>query len=305
MEPPPKPDVAAAETTTAEPELVSLEDRLGPRLHPAVRSLWRHPAALPEDPAVRERPILAAHELVLAAKEAGLKIEGHTQPRKRSHAYGIYLGELLVTLDAGYSPVRVKIGEAMKRVPHELTPEEQAKKRRNEYVWAPTYDHVGTGVSCFRVYTDKPKGGGTRYAETKSRTLASFVPVIIQAVQRASEAKREREEQQRRWQEQRRLEEIARRELAERRSRYEKWEASLTSQVDAWKRSEEVRAYLDALEQQHGEPEAAAFIAWAREHLATLDPALTMALPSGEVPELSHAERRRLGRPQEQRWPRW
>lgn len=288
-----------------EPEQVSLEDRLGPRPHPAVRSLWKHPAALPEDPEVRERAILAAHELVQSAKEAGLKIEDHTQPRKRSHAYGLYLGELLVTLDAGDSPVGVKIGEVMKRVPHELTAEEQAKKRRNEYVWAPTYDHVGTGVSCFRAYTDKPTGGGTRYAETKSRTLASFVPAIIQAVHRASEAKREREEQQRRWQEERRLEEIARLELAARRAHYEQWEASLESQVDAWKRAEEVRAFLDALERQHDEPEAITFIAWAREHLATLNPAQTLALPSGEVPDLSHADRRRLGRPQEQRWPRW
>ena len=84
VEPPPEPAAAASEPTTSQPEQVSLEDRLGPRPHPAVRSLWKHPAALPEDPEVRERAILAAHELVQAAKQAGLKIEGHTQPRKRS-----------------------------------------------------------------------------------------------------------------------------------------------------------------------------------------------------------------------------
>ncbi|WP_143813900.1 hypothetical protein [Luteococcus japonicus] len=301
----PEPAAAALKPTPPEPEQASLEERLGPRPHPAVRSLWKHPGALPEDPEVRERAILAAHELVQAAKEAGLKIEGHTQPRKRSHAYGIYLGELLVTLDAGDSPVRVKIGEVMKRVPHELTAEEQAKKRRNEYFWAPTYDHVGTGVSCFRVYTDKPTGGGTRYAETKSRTLASFVPVIIQAVQRASEAKREREERQRRWQEQRRLEEIARQDLARNRAHYEKWEGSLSMQVDAWKRADEARAFLEALELQHDEPEVRAFVTWARENLAILDPSQTLALPGGDVPKLSHLERRNLGRPRPETWARW
>ncbi|MDK9640012.1 hypothetical protein FAM15192_001617 [Propionibacterium freudenreichii] len=270
-----------------------------------MRSLWKHPAALPKDERSRVDAILAANALVLAAKEAGFRIEGHVQPRKRSHTYGVYTGEPFVTLDAGDCPVLVRVGELVKRVPHVLTDEEKLRKKLNQYAYAPAYDYEPSGFACFRVYPEQSYRGGTRYLETKTKKLESVVPRIIAEVEGASEVARARAERQREWAEERRREEIARRELAEKRNHYEKWESALEQQASAWARAQQLRAFLDEAATKDLGDGAEEFLAWARAHVEELDPLNSPTWPSGEVPVLDHSDRRKMGRPPEQPWMRW
>lgn len=262
--------------------------------HPAVRSLMSRPVALPDDEDARQRAFVAAHLLVEAAKAAGLKIEGHTQPKKRDSYAQPYRGEPLVTLDAGRASVRVHIGECQQRVDHVETVKEKEDKKQYRYVWAPRYDYVPTGLLCFRLY-----GGGrsgTRLLETSRRPLSSFVERVVEFTRQASadaiEAEQRRQEREREWAEQARRAQI----LADRRLKYEQWERSLHQQVEAWESAARLRGYLDVLNQEQGE-QAREFIHWATGYVDELDPAKTLHLPAGDVPDLSHTDRFRFGRP--------
>ena len=149
--------------------------------HPAVKSLMDHPAALPKDPAGRRRGIVGAHALVKAALDAGFDVTGHVQPATRRGS-SPYLGEDLVTLDAGSQPVLVRIGELDRRVAHVPTEREKAEQERYSWARPPRYDWQPTGLLFFRGYIGR---NGTKISETSRVMLADLVPQVIALVAEA------------------------------------------------------------------------------------------------------------------------
>ena len=264
--------------------------------HPAVKSLMDHPAGLPKDPAGRRRGFVAAHALVKAALDAGFDVTGHVQPSTRI-ATSPYLGEKLVTLDAGRQPVLVRIGELDRRVDH--VPTAQEKARQELYSWAspPSHDWEPTGLLFFRVYVGR---NGTKISETSRVTLADRVPKVIALVAEATLAAERAEERRRQHEADQRALEEARRRLAERRHHYERWEKILLDQHADGRRAADERAFVRALRTRPvDDHRLAAFLDWADGYADMLDPTLTIRIPVGEVPDLTHEERLKHGRPPE------
>lgn len=264
--------------------------------HPAVRSLMDRPIQ-PADPRARRRGFLAAHLLVRAAEDAGLTVEGHVQPKKRSSETP-YRGEALVTLDAGHKKVVVNIGELQQRIPHVLTQKELDDHKRWGHSWAPRYDYVTTDMLCFRIYGG-PGYGSMKLAETPTKPLLRYVDRVIALVRRATTEVLEIEERHRLWKAEREEAAEKARRIAERRDHYEEWESALYEQFEDWDQANRLRAFLAAMEANHGN-DARAFLTWAGAFVDQLDPATTLQLPDGDVPDWPHEERLRMGRPQTQ-----
>ena len=85
--------------------------------------------------------------------------------------------------------------------------------------------------------------------------------------------------------------------VAERRAHYERWESARDEQLAQWERANSLRAYLTAIEAK-GQAGARDYLAWAKGLVDQLDPATTVMVPAGDVPDWPHEERFRLGRPQ-------
>lgn len=269
------------------PELAS---RRFVRPHPAVRSLRDRPVALPTDSAGRQRGVLAADHLVAAATEAGFTVTAHEQPPKRSRR-SPYMGEPLMTLNAGHADVVVRIGEFERRTEHVKTEGELEWERRYGHSWSQRWDYVPTGLICLRLYTRL--GTPTRLVETGRKLIHEFVPRVIHRVQIASEKEIELKAAQR---ERRRREEDrkeAARVLSQRREHYGQWEKALLEGSETWERARQMRAFVQELATRSG-PESADFIAWAGEYINHLDPVEKFEPPEGGVPELVHEEETRL-----------
>lgn len=264
--------------------------------HPAVKSLMDHPAALPKDPAGRRRGIVGAHALLKAALDAGFDVTGHVQPASRAVS-SPYLGEKLVTLDAGRQPVVVRIGELDRRVGHVPTAQEKARQELDSWARPPRYDWQPTGLLFFRAYVGS---NGTKVSETSRVTLADLVPQVIALVAEATLAAERAEEWRRQREAEQRALEEAKRHLAERRNHYERWEKLLLDQHTDWRQAADVRAYVRALRTRPvDDHRLSAFLDWADGYADMLDPTITIRVPVDGVPDLTHEERLKHGRPPE------
>ncbi len=252
------------------------------------------PIALPTDSAARRRAFLAAHLLVRAAEDAGLTVEGHVQPKKRSSETP-YRGEALVTLNAGHKKVVVNIGELQQRIPHVMTQKELDDQKRWGHSWAPRYDYGTTDMLCFRIYGG-PGYGSIKLAETPSKPLLRYVDRVVALVRRATTEVLEIEERHRLWQAEREEAAQKARRIAERRDHYEQWESALHEQFEDWDQANRLRAFLAAMELKQAD-DAREFLTWAGEFVDQLDPTTTLQMPDGDVPDWPHEERFRMGRP--------
>lgn len=161
-----------------------------------------------------------------------------------------------------------------------------------------SYDYVASNILCFRVYgTDVYGRSGVKLTENSRKPLTAFVDDVIDLVRLGTQRALAWQERRRQMEEERAEAAEAARLIAERRAHYERWEGVLDSQFETWERANGLRAFLDALEARRA-PDASDYIAWARAFIDHLDPATTVMIPEGDVPDWPHDERFRLGRPQ-------
>lgn len=85
--------------------------------------------------------------------------------------------------------------------------------------------------------------------------------------------------------------------VARLRAAYEAWEVALDKGVDAWELHSRREAWLKALEASPHAAPFATFIAWAKAHLQATDPLRAASPPPDDVPQWSHQDRLRHGRP--------
>ncbi|WP_216378139.1 hypothetical protein [Arcanobacterium phocae] len=268
------------------------------KLHPAVRSLKRHPRVLPTNPEARERALTAAQYLILAAKSLGIEVEGHEQPTELSRSLSYpNVGTPLLTLKMGNISALVRIGENTSRVKHQLTEEEQREKERNGYYWGRSYDYIESGKNFFRINEDFSES--KKLVETDRKPLIDYVPNVIAFVLRQCEKERIRAEEAKIEAAQRAAAEKARQLLLNRRREYNQWETALTKGYKEWDRLQRLRAFVNALADHDDSDEAHTFIQWAREHIDALDPIENFTLPTANTPDLSHEERVEYGKLEE------
>lgn len=261
--------------------------------HPAVRSLSKYRGALPRDNKAQQRAIDAADALVDAALAAGFKLQGHEQPSKSPISdCAPFTGCPLVSIIADHVVIEVAIGEQLKRVPHELTPKEEADKAKGGYFWGRPYDYVRTGMSFFRI---KASYNAKKFRETERKPLIEQVPRLIAYVgQQEAAACERREATERAAKEQAEREERARI-LSDRRKAYDVWEKELTAGFEQWDKLQRLRHYVDALETANHSDDACQFVRWARGHIEALDPVQNFQPPGTKLPNLSHLERAQFG----------
>ena len=171
-----------------------------------------------------------------------------------------------------------KLSEHVKQVPHVKTDDELKRERKGQYVYAPTYDYIPTGVLTLSIdyYGYLPKKNWTDREKRKLEDcLDEFIDGLKAAAahsqikiaeQRETERMRQEIEEQKRMAAELRANELAKLEELERR-------AAL------WRRSQLIKQYIDAMEASiHGaksDNEAADFreyITWARGKIDWLNP---------------------------------
>jgi hypothetical protein len=182
----------------------------------------------------------------------------------------------------------VKIGEATVtfRLEEEFTRQDHMPTKTDKPYLTPKYNYVATGNLTFRI-DEWADGVRKTWRDGKARRLEDLLPDILKGILVIAEVlgtrrvAREREEQARKDAEARQAElERQRREEAARRQ-------ALEDHVNRWVMSKNLRAYLQAMEQEATRRNVAfspdtplgRWLTWAREHADCLDP-LTAGLPS-------------------------
>ncbi|HXE43838.1 MAG TPA: hypothetical protein VN635_01440 [Conexibacter sp.] len=157
------------------------------------------------------------------------------------------------------------------------------------------YDANATGRLRLELYF-RHKGRQSRWSDRSSWTLEERLPHLFREIEErivdaarvaeerrvaaeeaAEAARREAEERERQWHV---LMDEARRRLVETHRT-----SQLLAQAQAWNQADQLRRYCDALAAAHGDnPKTAAWLTWAREYAARLDP-LTEPPGMPESPE--------------------
>lgn len=144
--------------------------------------------------------------------------------------------------------VIVSLEERVRRTPHQLTAQEQARRRLYSWTHVQKYDYAPSGELTLKI--DGISGSCIRshWSDGSRRRLEDCLnDVIVSLVHAAAwllADRQQREEQARRWQEQER-----RREAERRRAEQEHQAiAKLEEKALAWQRARTIRAYVDAVE---------------------------------------------------------
>lgn len=275
------------------PRAVPLREQIR-RPHPAVKEIVDRPARLPKF-AVR-RCQLILHTLVSEALARGwtvTPIPAKTGTRSwdgGTHTY--YDMQSLLLIDAGHSPVGLRLEEVQRQVPHEDTKEEAARRAKGQYIYAPNFDLLATGkLRLHLLFGDRKQS--SPIADTVTMLVEDKLDRVLERIEEATQsaiefAERRRcseEEYQRRREEQARIQAL--------REQYEEWEGALVKLSSAWREHEAQREFLAAL--ADATPEGSeAFVSWAREHLMATDP--RPQVPEGTPPARTHEDRVRVGR---------
>jgi hypothetical protein len=174
----------------------------------------------------------------------------------------------------------ISLEESTTRKVREVVPAQRKQQERNLWLYsAPQYDYLATGRLTLRI---KGYGNGERrsWSDGKQQRvedcLNAFIIGLIQSSVRAHAEKleRERRHREREEQEQRRREEERNRRLEEARR------AALDEQITAWRKSREIRAYIEAVSRmatdKHGQitpdSDLGRWLAWVSRHVDSLDP---------------------------------
>jgi len=174
----------------------------------------------------------------------------------------------------------ISLEENTTRKVRELTPAERKQQERNSWLYrTPQYDYLVTGRLTLRI---KGYGNGERRSWSDGKhqriedCLNAFIIGLIQASVRAHAEQLERE----RWQREREEQERRRREEERNRRLEEERRAALDKQVDAWRKSRQIRIYIDAVHRVvadknypiNPESDLGRWFAWVSRYVDSLDP---------------------------------
>jgi hypothetical protein len=174
----------------------------------------------------------------------------------------------------------IALEEKTTRKDHVLTKEEV--ERNAKYAWssAPSWDYEPAGTLLFRI--KEPWGDGVRktWCDGRRQVVEDLLNDVIAGLIVAAEAKRQHEIEMERERKEWAEAERRRLEMEQRRREEAEQLKALEQEAAAWTRSQQLRAYIDALEREALKRVGAAekgsklqrWIEWARRHADRLDP---------------------------------
>jgi hypothetical protein len=180
-------------------------------------------------------------------------------------------------------PLALRIDERSRRIEHELTEDEKARKRRGEYVYPPRWDYLPTGelrlhlMHANSTYVRKTWKDGSRLK------LEHQVKAVLSALLDEALRTKDKREEQRLAEIERRRQEELRWEQSQRRTANATLIHELEAQAGAWLRARFLRSYLRALQRALNkggvaglvakrQEETVDFLAWAQHYVDQLDP---------------------------------
>lgn len=229
-------------------------------------------------PASIDRAMRILDTLVKDLEERGFKVEARVDDRGRPETVVVVDGEA----------IEFRLTEKLQRV--ERKPEEEEVRqwrRRRRATASGKYDYRPAGALTLEILTRIARGVRTKWSDLKKtpleQRLEPFVATLVLASDTVKRRRREEEEARRRREayERERAEKL--RQIREEEQRLEQLEA----EVEAWHRSQRIRAFVDAVREtaspengQDGkEDQVDEWIAWATSYADRFDP-LVEAAPS-------------------------
>jgi hypothetical protein len=178
-------------------------------------------------------------------------------------------------------PVTFSISEFVQRVPHSLTAEEEAKKKKGLYIYPPQWDYKPTGQLKIGI-NELPYDSKIRHTwsdgsiQRLENCLGAFVAGLHFAALALKKQREERLRWKREWDERERQAEAERRRQAE----FDRKTKIISEAADAWQASNRIRDFAMALSRA-GESEGHSkdqgrdirrLARWARGYAQRLDP---------------------------------
>ncbi len=197
-------------------------------------------------------------------------------------------GKSATYIQVGDQKLEISLEEKTTRKDHVLTKEETERKAKYTWSSAPKWDYEPAGILQFRIKEVWGDGARRTWSDRKQRRVEEMLNDIIGGLMTVAEAKRlhesELERQRREWADAERR----RQEIEIRRQREAEQLRVLEQEATSWARSQQLRAYIDAVERvalrrAHTADEGTKirqWLEWARRHAARLDP-LTMDSSKG------------------------
>ncbi len=303
-------------------------DTLGQNLDPKVQAMLVPPVIVVQS----YRPI--SHPLVLRTKkllahprkdERGLLLPKEGKPLSHLRVSEPALSRSLTILDAllraldereiastwvsgdaeGLSitvieeAVTFSISEFVQRVPHSLTVEEEAKKKKGLYVYPPQWDYKPTGQLKIAI-NELPYDSKIRHtwSDGSIQQLENCLGAFIAGLNLAALALKKQREEHLRWKHE--WEDRERRAEAERRrqAEFDRKAKIIRDAADAWQTSNHIREFAIALFKAGESPgysrdrgrDVRRFAKWARGYAQRLDPINRIAETVAEFKGLQESE---------------
>lgn len=252
------------------------------RYHAVVRQVRNDKSRLEVSDTVLPRASRILQGLVLEAERRGCKVAapmGHKSRNSSKLEWGSTIdGQLVITVGDYAQGLRIheqglRINSVYKRPPWDSS---DPLDYRRSGTWRQVRDDSNaTGQLIVDLVPDRHGNGRTSsWADRKRWTLEDKLPEILAEIfVRAAEAQHAQAEAERRAAARKVAWEAAM-VAAEDRLHEARCAAALADQLSRWEQATRIRSYCDDLESGNPEhPETATWIAWARSHADTLDPA--------------------------------
>lgn len=182
----------------------------------------------------------------------------------------------------------VKIGDEKVeiRMEEEFTRKDHVPAKTDKPYLVPKWDYVATGNLTFRI-DEYVEGARKTWRDGRTQRLEDLLDDVLKGIFVTAEVLRARRLEGERQERERRAALERQAELERLRREEETRRQELEQQVARWVKSQNLRAYLKAVEQEAGQREISIapdsplgrWLAWAREHADRLDP-LAAGLPS-------------------------
>lgn len=173
-----------------------------------------------------------------------------------------------------------RIQEKLSQIPHVLTPEEKATRKRYPNSYAPAFDYIPTGKLLLKLDLDFYTSIRRNWMDGKRQRIEDILNDFIVGLVIAAETKKAwRVEQERRRQE---WEEAAKKRRELERNRWEEKERirALEDEASRWEKAEKIRKYIYTVEKMKSDKDGSSrpesefenWISWAREIADRVDP---------------------------------
>ena len=195
--------------------------------------------------------------------------------------------------------VTFSISEFVQRVPHSLTAEEEAKKKKGVYVYPPQWDYKPTGQLKMSI-NELPYDSKIRHTwsdgsiQRLENCLGAFIAGLHLAALALKKQREERLQWKREWEERERRAEAERRRQAE----FDRKAKVMREAADAWQTSNHIREFAMALASAGENRDCSGdqgrdirhFAKWARGYAERLDPINRIAETVAEFKGLQESE---------------